>query len=539
MSSALLDARQITRVHGTRTVLDHVDLHVGEDSRIALVGPNGAGKSTLLRILAGLEEPDEGSVRRHGTVGYLPQLASEAEADGARSVRETITERIGVAPATRALDALTAQLDAGRLDVIDDHAEAVVHWVTLGGADADARLETAVAEMGLDAALLDRPLATLSGGQAARAGLAALRTSRYDVVLLDEPTNHLDADGLDRLRTLLNERAGGTVVVSHDRALLADVADEVVALDARTGAAAHHSGGWESYEQARADERARQFAAHEEALAKRAQLQAAAAEARRRSAATTKKVARRPRDNDKHVAEWFSSRADGVAKRAATVARRAERVEVPDKPWEERPLRLQLTAAERGGGAVVALEGAVVRRGAFEIGPVDLSLTHGERVLLAGPNGSGKSTLIGALAGALPLAAGARRLAPSAVVAVLGQARDRLAADERPLATAVRELTGLDETAARTALGAYGLGPDQAQRPAATLSPGERTRAELAVLAQLRATCLLLDEPTNHLDVASLETLEAALADWPGALLVATHDLRLREALRLTREVAL
>ncbi len=267
MSSALLDARQITRVHGTRTVLDHVDLHVGGDSRIALVGPNGAGKSTLLRILAGIEQPDGGRVRRHGTVGYLPQLASEAEADGARSVRETIMERIGVAPAARTLDRLTAALDEGQLDAIDDHAEAVVRWVTLGGGDADARLETAAAEMGLDGALLDRPLATLSGGQAARAGLAALRTSRFDVVLLDEPTNHLDADGLDRLRALLHERAGGTVVVSHDRALLADVADEVVALDARTGAATHHSGGWESYEQARANDRARQFAAHEDALA--------------------------------------------------------------------------------------------------------------------------------------------------------------------------------------------------------------------------------------------------------------------------------
>ncbi|MDO8185210.1 ATP-binding cassette domain-containing protein [Conexibacter sp. JD483] len=539
MSSALLDARQITRVHGTRTVLDHVDLHVGGDSRIALVGPNGAGKSTLLRILAGLEQPDGGTVRTHGTVGYLPQLASEAEADGARSVRATIMERIGVAPAARTLDLLTAALDEGQLEAIDAHAEAVVAWVTLGGADADARLETAAAEMGLDAALLDRPLATLSGGQAARAGLAALRTSRFDVVLLDEPTNHLDADGLGRLRALLHERAGGTVVVSHDRALLADVAGEVVALDARSGAATHHGGGWDSYERARAEDRARQFAAHEEALAKRAQLHAAADEARRRSAATTKRVARRPRDNDKHVAEWFGARADGVAKRAATVARRAERVEVPDKPWEERPLKLQLTTAERGGGAVVSLDGAVIERGDFVLGPLDLSLTHGERVLLAGPNGSGKSTLIGALAGTLPLAAGTRRLAPSAVVAVLGQARDRLAADARPLASAVRELTGLDETEARTALGAYGLGPDQAQRPAATLSPGERTRAELAVLARLRATCLLLDEPTNHLDVASLETLEAALADWPGALLVASHDLRLRAALQLTRELTL
>ncbi len=173
MSSALLDARQITRVHGTRTVLDHVDLHVGADSRIALVGPNGSGKSTLLRILAGLEPPDGGRVRRHGTVGYLPQLASEAEADGARSVRETIMERIGVAPATRALDALTARLDAGDLDVIDDHAEAVVEWVTLGGADADARLETAAAELGLDASAA-RPAA----GDALRRAGGARRPRR-------------------------------------------------------------------------------------------------------------------------------------------------------------------------------------------------------------------------------------------------------------------------------------------------------------------------------------------------------------------------
>jgi ATPase subunit of ABC transporter with duplicated ATPase domains len=573
MPSTLIDARGLVRRHGARVVLDSVDLRVHSGSRIGLIGPNGSGKSTLLRVLAGVEPHDAGRVVRRGSVGWLPQLAGtegeemvrEAGGGGRRTgagrcgltVRETILERIGVASASRELDRLAALLAGGALDAVEPHAAALERWLALGGSDAEARLGAAAAGVGLDAELLDRPMRTLSGGQAARAGLAALRTARHDVVLLDEPTNHLDADGLERLAAMLAERPGGVVLVSHDRALLAETVNEVVELDARTAKATSYSGGWEAYERERDGARRRALAEYEQAVEVKAQLRAAEQEARRRAAKSARQVRRRPNDGDKFAREWVTARADGVARRARVVAARAERHDVPERPWTPRPLALSLSADERRGTHVVALERALLRRGAWQLGPIDLALAHGDRVLLAGPNGSGKSTLLAALAGrtareadecgsadaAVPadrvvLEAGARRASASAVIAELGQARDALLEDA-PLADVVQRLAGLDETSTRTALATFGLEAEVAVRPAATLSPGERTRAELAVLAHRRATCLLLDEPTNHLDMESLEVLEEALSDWPGALVVATHDRRLREALRLDRVIEL
>ena len=538
MPSTLLDAQKITRHHGDRTVLADVDVRVDAGTRLAVIGPNGSGKSTLLRVLAGIEAPDGGTVQRFGTVGYLPQMADADASDGA-SARAAMLERLGVAGAAREVDRLEARLAAGDLDAVTPHAAALERWLALGGADAEARVAAAAAELGLDGALLDRPLASLSGGQAARAGLAVLRAARFDVVLLDEPTNHLDADGLQRLWALLAQRSGGVVLVSHDRALLEVAAGTLLELDGRTGAATPYAGGWEAYEHERETAHARAVAEHDQALAKRAALTDAIRETRARAQSSIGRAKHLAHDGDKHSAEFVRSRAQGMQSRARKVESRLARIEVPDKPWEDRALRLELTAAEKRGGPVVALEGAVLERPpAFRVGPIDLALSYGDRILLRGPNGSGKSTIIAALLGELPPVAGVRRTAPGAVIARLGQARDALASDA-PLDASVRALTGLGESDARTALASYGLGSDRVRRPAATLSPGERTRGELAVLAHRRAACLLLDEPTNHLDVASLEILERALDGWPGALVVATHDARLRDALAITEVVDL
>nr|WP_027007358.1 ATP-binding cassette domain-containing protein [Conexibacter woesei] len=534
MPSTLLDAHGITKHHGARTVLQDVDVRVDAGSRLALIGPNGAGKSTLLRALAGAEQPDAGTVRRFGTVGYLPQLADEdvAEPLADVAVRDVILERLGVAAAARDVEAQERRLTGGDLDAVAPHAAALERWLALGGADAEARIAAAADELGLQPQLLDRPLGTLSGGQAARAGLAVLRAARFDVVLLDEPTNHLDADGLDRLGALLNARSGGTVVVTHDRALLERFATELLELDPRTGHATHYATGYATYQREREAARARAAAEHDQALAERQHLAAAVTETRSRAQTAINRAGRNAHDNDKHTVEHVRSRAQGMQRRAAKVESRLARIDVPDKPWQEGPLRLELTAAERRGGAVVALDGAVLERGTFRVGPLDLAVSYGDRILLRGPNGSGKSTIISALLGELEPVAGRRTAAPGAVIARLGQERDALDGPAT-LTAAVRERTGAGEAEARSALALFGLGADRTERPAATLSPGERTRAELAVLAQRRAACLLLDEPTNHLDVASLEVLEHALAGWPGALVVATHDERLREALAL------
>ena len=533
MPSTLLDARAITRRHGERTVLDAVDVRVDARTRLALVGPNGAGKSTLLRILSGEERPDGGTVQRLGRIGHLPQLADAA--DGERTVRATILQRIGLEAATAALDRWTAALSAGDLDAVEPHAAALERWLALGGDDVDARLHAALDAVRLPATFLDRPLRTLSGGQAARAGLAALEVARFDVVLLDEPTNHLDAAGLERLGALLAARAGAVVAVSHDRAFLARFAHEVLELDPHTAAATLYRGGWDDFVREREAARARAVAEHRHAVERREQLIAAEREMRRRAAASAARAGARAHDNDKHAREWVRMRADEMAGRARRVGGRARRAEIPDQPYEPPRLRLRLTATRLRRGYVVALEGVVVRRGRWSLGPIDLMVGHGERVLLRGPNGSGKSTLLAALAGTVEPVAGVRRVAPGAVVAQLGQARDALGGG-RPLVDQVRARTGLDEASARTALAGFGLFADAVARDPLTLSPGERTRAELMLLGHLGATCLLLDEPTNHLDIASLEVLEATLADWPGVLVVATHDERLAAGLRLDRE---
>src|SRR4051794_34356466 len=272
-----LIARDLHKAHGASTILAGVSVTVAPGDVLGVVGPNGAGKSTLLRLLAGLDEPDRGTVRlTAGAAGYLPQEPDRAAGE---RLQDYLARRTGVAAADAQVQAATNDLAADRSGAADRYAAAFETWLALGGADLESRAESVLRDLGLDPALLDLETVALSGGQAARASLAAILLSRFDVLLLDEPTNDLDFDGLARLERFVAERPGGAVIVSHDRAFLERTVTRVLELDEIAHTAREYGGGWAGYLELRAsaarhaETRYETYSAQRERLTERARSQ--------------------------------------------------------------------------------------------------------------------------------------------------------------------------------------------------------------------------------------------------------------------------
>jgi len=482
-------------------------------ARIGLVGPNGAGKSTLLRLLAGVDAPDRGTISTTGSVGYLPQ---ERDTEPGETLRAYLARRTGVSEPERRMDALAARL-AGEPEQAHAYSEALDAFLARGGADLDARAQQVIGELELD-----RPFAGLSGGEAARAALASILLSRFDILLLDEPTNDLDFAGLARLEAFIAGFDGSMVIVSHDRAFLDRTVTKVVELDVWTHGAAEYTGGWSEYEAERARRYARHVERYEGFVAERERIE----------------------EQSRRMRQWEErgygqgrkkKKTKDVKKAFAKKAAKLEQVEKPYEPWE---LQLGLAPATRSGDVVARLEQAVVERGAFRLGPLDLEVTWGDRLALVGRNGSGKTTLLDALLGRLPLAAGSRWVGPGVVLGELEQRRETFAG-ERSLLDGFVDASGLAPEDARTLLAKFDLGADDVVRRAALLSPGERTRAVLALLSARGVNCLVLDEPTNHLDVEPIEELERALGGYDGTVLLVTHDRVFLDRFGATRTIEL
>ncbi|GAU65644.1 putative ABC transporter ATP-binding protein [Streptomyces sp. NBRC 110611] len=534
--SATLVAKDLAAGHGERVLFSGLDLVVAPGDVIGLVGANGAGKSTLLRLLAGLDTPEEGALALSpptATVGHLPQ---EPDRRPGETVRAFLARRTGVAAAQLALDAATQALVEERPGADDAYATALERWLALGAADLDERAEETAAQLGL-AVGLDQPMTTLSGGQAARASLASLLLSRYDVFLLDEPTNDLDLDGLARLESFVTGLRAGTVLVSHDREFLTRTVNRVVELDLAQQQVNAYGGGYASYLEER--ERARRHAReqYEEYADTRAALEARAHTQRNWMEKGVKNARRKAPDNDKIGRKARVEATEKQAAKAKQTQRLIERLEVVEEPRKEWELRMEIAAAPRAGAVVATLRDAAVRRGGFRFGPVDLQIDWADRVAITGPNGSGKSTLLAALLGRLPLDTGHAALGPGVVVGEVDQARGLFLGNE-PLMEAFRAaVPDLAPAEVRTLLAKFGLKAAHVLRPADTLSPGERTRAALALLQGRGVNLLVLDEPTNHLDLPAIEQLESALASYPGTLLLVTHDRRMLDAVHTTRRI--
>ncbi|WP_018787686.1 ABC-F family ATP-binding cassette domain-containing protein [Micromonospora sp. CNB394] len=534
--SATLIAKDLTAGHGDRLLFEDLDLVVAPGDVVGLVGVNGAGKSTLLRTLAGLAPRERGSVALSpptATVGYLPQ---EPERRPGETVSGFLARRTGVSAAQAALDAATEALTAGAAGADDAYANALERWLDLGGADLDERAEQVAAELGLDVGL-DHPMTGLSGGQAARAGLASLLLSRYDVFLLDEPTNDLDLAGLDRLERFVTGLRAGTVLVSHDREFLTRTVNRIVELDLHQRQVNHYGGGYAAYLEERAVARRHAREEYEEYADTKADLEARARTQRAWMEKGVKNARRKATDNDKIGRKYRAESTEKQAAKAKQTARLIERLDVVEEPRKEWELRMEIAAAPRAGAVVASLRQAVVRRGGFTLGPVDLQIDWADRVAITGANGSGKSTLLAALLGRLPLDEGHAALGPGVVVGEVDQARGLFLGDQPLLDAFGAAVPDLAPADVRTLLAKFGLRADHVLRPAATLSPGERTRAALALLQGRGVNLLVLDEPTNHLDLAAIEQLESALASYPGTLLLVTHDRRMLDAVSVNRRL--
>jgi ATPase subunit of ABC transporter with duplicated ATPase domains len=538
--TATLVARGLAAAHADRTLFSGLDLVVSPGDVVGLVGANGAGKSTLLRLLAGADRPEAGSVSlspADAIVGWLPQEVERVEGE---TVRAHLARRTGVAAAQEAFERTTEALGAGEAGADDAYAVAFDRWMAIGAADLDERLGAVLADLGLDVDP-EHLMTGLSGGQAARVGLAALLLSRFDVLLLDEPTNDLDLDGLARLEDFVASQRSAVVVVSHDREFLARCVTRVVELDLAQQQVAVYSGGYEAYLEERAVARRHAREEYDEYSDKRTSLEARARMQRGWMAKGVRNAAKKS-DPDKFIRAQHREGSEKQASKARQTDRMIERLEEVAEPRKEWELRYEIAAAPRGSRVVATLDRAVVRLGAgvsggpgFTLGPVSLAVEAGERIAITGANGAGKSTLLGVLLGRTPVDEGSATLGTSVAVGEVDQARTQLG-DEDPLALSFSRLVpDWPEAEVRTLLAKFGLRGDHVARPVASLSPGERTRAALALLQARGVNLLVLDEPTNHLDLPAIEQLEEALGSYTGTLLLVTHDRRMLDAVRVDR----
>ncbi|MGO3211032.1 MAG: ABC-F family ATP-binding cassette domain-containing protein, partial [Brachybacterium sp.] len=402
----------------------------------------------------------------------------------------------------------------------------------------EERIPAVLADLGLSygaQGVQHTEMTSLSGGQAARVGLAALLLSRFDLVLLDEPTNDLDLDGLQRLETFVQGLRGGVVLVSHDREFLARCVTDVLELDLAQNSHRLYGGGYDAYLEERATVRRHAREQYEDFAATKADLVSRARTQREWSSQGVRNAMKKSPDNDKLRRRAQSESSEKQARKVRQMESRIARLDEVEEPRKEWQLQFTIGAAPRSSSVVATLTGAVVRQGDFTLGPISTQVAAGERIGITGPNGAGKSTLLRALLGRRAVDEGSSSLGASVRIGEIDQARS-LFMGSIPLADAVEaQLPEQSPAEVRTLLAKFGLRADHVGRAAAELSPGERTRAALALLQARGVNLLVLDEPTNHLDLPAIEQLEQALESYEGTLLLVTHDRRMLETVRTDR----
>jgi ATP-binding cassette subfamily F protein 3 len=500
-----ISLRNVSRQFGGRVVLDDVSLELHTGETVGLVGPNGAGKTTLFRLITGQLPPDSGVITRSRglDIGYLPQ---EPDIAPDRTLHDEVAEAFAdvLAIEKRAHDLAeriaAAHDDPALPDVLAEYDRVQAQFIAADGYLFEQRLQEVLGGVGFGRADYDLKMAALSGGQKSRAALARLLLRPRSFLLLDEPTNHLDVDAVRWLEKFLAGYQGGAAIVSHDRYLLDRLVDRIVEVD--NARLVSYPGNYTNYVESR---RVREL------TQERRYEQDAAYIAQQRDFIARHQAGQRSREARGRLTRLERRLADGEF--------------VTQRPSQRKTVALDFDTQALTGRTVLEVVDLAKRYGdkrLFE--NLSLQIAAGQRIGITGPNGAGKTTLLKIIIGRLPADAGSARIDPKATLGCFSQEAEELDPD-RSVIDEIRSVRReLSEPAARNILGRFLFCGDDVFKKLGLLSGGEQSRVRLAKLILAAPNTLILDEPTNHLDIASREALEDALLEYPGTIIVVSHD---------------
>ncbi len=517
----MLTAHHLYKSYGIQPILEDISFSISQTERVGLIGANGSGKTTLMRILAGIEQPDSGTVvstRPQLRIGYLAQ---GMEFDPGQTLQsalnlDTLSEASLEAEIASLALALSSNPEDPDLQAKYDSALLLISSLQ--------SLPALLAPLGLDQIPLDTPVKHLSGGQKTRLMLARVLLQEPHLLLLDEPTNHLDIEMLEWLEGWLSSFNGAALIVSHDRAFLDNTVTSILELDPNTHDIKSYPGNYADYLEHKIVEHEKQAQAFQDQQDEIAQLRAAASHIR---GLTKMKKGGKGDSGDKFAKGFFGNRSTkNVAGRAKHIEARIEkllteeRIERPKSSWQ---MKLDFGAPSHQSKDVLVTENLSVGYDAPLLTDLNLYIRAGQRIALTGPNGAGKTTLVRTIAGRLPPLAGSLKLGVTVKLGYMAQEQELLKPDFNPLQT-IQNIAPFNETEARNFLHYFLFKGDDALRPTRELSFGERARLQLGLLVAQGCTFLLLDEPINHLDIPSRARFEEALANFKGTILAVVHD---------------
>lgn len=517
----MLVVHHLSKSYGITPVLSNISFAINPGEKIALVGPNGCGKTTLLRILASQEHADSGSHQFNPpdlSVGYLPQGSSfNADDTFADYIRRAEGDLPGL---SLQLEELAGQLMRSPQNASHQRQYDAVLSQIEERSSAAASAPAVLASLGLEHLPGDLPLSALSGGQKTRLGLAGILLTNPRLLLLDEPTNHLDFEMLDWLENWLLLSRCAVLVVSHDRAFLDNVAQNILELDATTHTLKAYTGNYSDYLDQKENERNKQWAEYRDQEMEIRRMKQDIARTKQQSLKV--ELSTTPRQPGiRRIAKKVAKKALSREKKLDRYIESDERVDKPHDSWQ---MKMDFASAPESGRDVLILENLSIGYAQTVIlSNLNAVLRYGERAALVGPNGCGKTTLLRTAAGSLPVLSGRCRLGANVIPGYITQEQEELDSGFNALTTFQRS-TSLNETESRAFLHKYLFSSDDVFTPVGSLSFGQRARLALACLVARGCNFLLLDEPLNHLDLPSRAQFEQALTDFEGTILTVVHD---------------